>query len=187
MKTAKINKAFWPIVSTMSVHDVVNGYFGGSNLFAEYRNDFSESGAAFVAEWIEDNVNKPWWRDVDLSAIVESADNLLRHCASEYASALAWIVDGDGELGEKLLRAPAWFDAWGNFYVFARPFSNACTEYWVIRADSEQSAMEELITRFEESFIIDDEEAHEGDYTNDNGNTCRVDGLVCIGEIVEAV
>lgn len=188
MKAAKINKAFWPIISTMSVHDIVNGYFGGSNLVSEYRNDYSENPSSFVAEWIEDNVNRPWWKNVDieLSDIVDHADNLMRACANEYFHAIYWII-GDDETAEKVMRAPAWFDAWGNFYIFARPFSNACTQYWVIRADSEQSAMEELVTRFEPDFIVDEEVDNENECNeyNDNGNVVDTDGLVLIGKIIE--
>lgn len=187
MKTAKINKAFWPIVSTMSTSDIVNGYFGGSNLFAEYRNDYTESGSAFVAEWINDNVNKPWWTnvDVDLASIVQSADNLIRECANQFFNALCWIVNGDCEQAEKLMRAPAWFDAWGNFYVFAQPLSNACTQYWIIRADSQESAYEELIYRFESAFAVAEDDADEETERNDSGTAVNTENLVWIAEIVE--
>lgn len=176
MKHAKIKKAFWTIVQTMTPSDIVNGYFGGSNLTAEYLNDYSADGInRFVADWLDDNLNK---HDTDMSTvdIIENPDNLLQECAYEFHSALSSIV---GERSEWILQnASTWFDAWGTFYVFANA-DIACS--FIIRADNECEAFTELITRFESAFIVDEEN---GDTIfNDNGNPCNIDNLVLLGSI----
>lgn len=201
MKTARINKAFWPIVSTMSVSDIRNSYFGGSNLYSEFVNDYSDDGAEWVAEWFESNVNKPHMQTADgvdaseFASFIRSPDNLLRRCGVAFNSALCWMFEGNCDPAEKIMRdSPQWFDAWGDFYVYARPFSNACTQYWIIRADSEQSAFEELTTRFESDFLDEDAQAQQDDgdtlsedtQYNDNGNPINTESLVLFGMIKEA-
>lgn len=186
MKTATINKTFWPILESMGHSDIVNAYFGGSNLFAEYRNDYTENPNAFLADWIEDNVNKPHWKDVDVDLVdlLDNPDNLLRESAYAFFRALAWLVD-DNDRAEWLLRnAKFHLEPWGSFYVFSNA-DIACT--FIIRAENVAEAYNELTTRFEDSFSIEDEEdVDEDTERNDNGTPINTDYLVMVGEIKSA-
>lgn len=181
MKNATIKKAFWPIVETMGYSTIVNGYFGGSNLAAGYLNDFSADGIrAFTAEFIEENVNKNDMGDLDVYTILENTDSIIQYCASEFYSALNWVI-GDCERSEWILKnASTWLDSWGKFYIFSNA-DIACT--YIIRSTSESEAFSELITRFESAFAIDEVDAEEDTLRNDNGTPVNIDYLVLLGTI----
>lgn len=179
MKTATIKKVYWPIVESMGVSDIRNGYFGGSNLTADYLNDYSADGTnRFLGEWMDDYLHHSELSAVDL---LESPDYLLQTCAAEFVSALAYLFDGDGSRAEWAIRnANTWFDAWGQFFVYANA-DIACL--YIIRAGSESEAFEELTTRFESAFAIDEEDADEETPRNDNGTPINTDYLQLIGVI----
>lgn len=182
MKHAKIARAYWPIVESMSESDMRNAYFGGSNLVGEYLNDHGASASnKLIGDWLDDNLNKPGCPDIGAQELIENPDYLLQRCASEFVSALAWMFDGNGDYAEWLLRnASTWFDAWGSFYVYGNA-DNACM--FIIRAQNESDAYDELTTRFESAFAIDESDADEDSPRNDNGTPINTDYLVCFGTI----
>lgn len=179
MKTATIKKVYWPIVESMSVSDIRNAYFGGSNLTADYLNDYSSDGInRFLGEWMEDNLHHSELSAVDL---LEKPDYLLESCASEFVSALNYLFNGDGSrAGWAITNANCWFDAWGQFFVYANA-DTACL--YIIRASNESDAYEELTTRFESAFAIDESDADEETQRNDNGTPINTDYLQLIGII----
>ena len=178
MKTATINPVYWQIVSTMSPSDLRNAYFGSCNLTAEYLNDYSSDALnRFLGEWMDEHLPRSELSAVDL---LEKPDYLLEHCASEFCSALGVAIGDQSDRAEWMLRhANTWFDAWGNFYVFAMGDSANC---YIIRAENESEAFSELTTRFESAFSVPDDESEE---YNDNGTAINTDYLVLIGCIVE--
>lgn len=187
MKTqrANISKVYWPIIQTMRPSDILNGYFGGSNLTAEYLNDYSEEACnRLIGEWLDDNppASRP---DISAQDLIENPDYLLQSCASEFAASLQWLMRETGNSridAEWLLRhAKMHFQPWGNFYVFANPWSNACTDWFIIRAENESESYNILTTEFEQNFIIEEEDANEDNMRNDNGNPVCTDYLVLVG------
>ena len=165
----------------MSHDDIRNGYFGGSNLTPTYLNDYSTDGTnGFIGGWLDGHLNKPGCPDISAVELIENPDYLLQFCASEFQHALAWLFGGDTEQAEYTLRhANTWFDAWGDFFVYC----NAdIASVYIIRADSESSAFEELTTRFESAFECDESEDRP---RNDNGTPINVDYLRLVGRIVE--
>lgn len=188
MKTATIKKAYWQILETIGESTLVNAYFGGSNLTADYINEYSTNAVdGFLGDWIENNVNKNDLGDLSVSDILTNPDYLIQYAAGEFVSSFSWLFGCgvDGADSENVFRnCKKYFDAWGKFYLFARPFSNACTEYWLIRADSESSAYECLIAEFEKDFVVDENDAGENHSEfNDNGTAVNTDNLVLIGRI----
>ena len=178
MITATINPRLWPIVSSMAPADLLNGYFGGSNLTADYLNAYSANGTnQFIGEWLDANLNQPGCPDISAVELTENPDYLLQVCASEFFNALATVFGGDAAQTEYTLRnAVTWFDARGDFFVFCK--ADSATVY-IIRADSEEDAFDELTTRFESAFECDER------LRNDNGTPINVDYLQLIGRIVE--
>lgn len=179
-QTATISKVYWPIIQTMSPSDIVNGYFGGSNLTAEYLNDYSEEACnRLIGEWLDDNpaAGRP---EISAQDLIENPDYLMQSCASEFAASLQWLMRetyNSGTDAEWLLRhARMHFDAWGNFYIFADQGL-----WFIIRAENESEAFCELVTRFEQNFIIEEEDADEETERNDNGNAVCTDNLVLVG------
>ena len=66
-------KAYSGIIASLLGNDIINGYFGGSNLLAEYLNDYSISNLNFfIAEWI--NENKADLDQFDINSILENPD-----------------------------------------------------------------------------------------------------------------
>ena len=73
VKTTKASKAYSGIIASLLGNDIINGYFGGSNLLAEYLNDYSISNLNFfIAEWI--NENKADLDQFDINSILENPD-----------------------------------------------------------------------------------------------------------------
>lgn len=182
MRDAKINAALWPIVETMTPSDILNGYFGGSNLVAEYLNDYSGSECArFIGDWIDEHPKHSL--DFTSADLIENPDYLLQHCAAEFVSALSWILGGDGSRAEWILRnAKMHFEPWGKFYLYANADIACC---FIIRASNESEAFAELVTRFESAFAIDESDANEDTVRNDNGTPCNIDYLTLIGTIAK--
>lgn len=181
MNQAKISKALWPILESMSASDIINGYFGGSNLTAEYLNDYSSAAInRFIADWIDDNPRHDL-ENICTFDLLENSDYLLQVCAAEFCSALTWILGGDRARAEWLLRhASMHFEPWGKFYVFANA-DIACS--FIIRASDESEALQDLLTRFESAFAIEESDASAETIRNDNGTPCNIDYLSLVGTI----
>ncbi len=189
MKTIQINKAFSGILSSIDEHCIVNSFFGGSNLTANYLNDYStEAENDFIGEWLDDNLNKPYMESIELSAVevINNPDCLLQYAASEFFSALHEIIGKHhpaGDIETVFKNANCKFDSWGDYYVFADPVSNACARWYIIRYATFEEAYEELTCEFEGHFIIEDSaDIVEGETEiNDNGNPVNTDNLRLIG------
>lgn len=179
MKTARIPYEYWSIVSTMSAFDIVNAYFGGSNLTSEYLNSYrARDTEEFIDGFIADH--HPLASIFEYMApdeLAENPDYLLDYCANEFFSALAWIFDGDASRAEDTLRhAKTHFDAWGNFYIYAHPVGE-----FIIRASSESDAYDALTQEFERFFECEDAEE-----MNANGTPVNTEELRLVGRIVGA-
>ena len=73
VKITKASKAYSGIIASLSVDDIIDWYFGGFNLLAEYLNDYSSSNLNFfIAEWI--NENKAYLGQYDINSILENPD-----------------------------------------------------------------------------------------------------------------
>ena len=133
MKTATINPHLWPVVSDMSEDNFRNGYFGGSNLTANYLNDYSSDGInGFIGEWLDAHLNLPECPDVSALQLLEDPDHLLGECAYEFYRALAWILDDNAEVAEHVEMILV--DS-GDFFVFEQG-ETIC----VVRAEDETAA-----------------------------------------------
>lgn len=178
MKNAQISKMYYQILETMSDSDILNGYFGGSNLTAEYLNDYSSSAVnGFVGEFLESH-GEEYKRENSFVDLIEDPDYLLQQCASEFHSALEYLMPGQGEY--LLKNANYHLEPWGKFYIFANA-DIACS--YIIRASNECEAYQELVTRFEDAFSVDEDDVLEDQEYNDNGTPINTDYLVLLGMI----
>lgn len=178
MKNAQISKMYYQILETMSDSDIVNGYFGGSNLTAEYLNDYSSSAVnGFIGDFLESH-GEEYKRENSFVDLIEDPDYLLQQCASEFYSALEYIMPGQGEY--LLKKANYHLEPWGKFYLFC---SGDTAQVWIIRASNDWEAYNELVTRFEKAFAIDEDDIAEDQEYNDNGTPINTDYLVLLGMI----
>lgn len=188
-------RAFFKLAETMTPDDMVNAYSGACNLTAEYLNDYgSRAAAEFIAEWIEENVNVNNIGAFDLVDLVENPDYLLTYTAGEFVDAFSRALSMNSAPAKEsdfvFNHCKKHFDSWGNFYLFGRQFSNACVEYWLIRADSETSAYELLTEKFECDFSVDEADVdaaaiESGEQEiNENGTPIKTDNLMLIGRII---
>lgn len=186
MKTVTVNKAFSEILESIDRHDLINSYFGGSNITASYLNDYrTDSINEFIGNWLDENLNKEWMQDIELSAyeVINDPDCILRQASNEFFISLCAVLpNAKLEDVEKIFNnSYKFFNAYGNFYIYADNWSNACTNWYIIRASNNEEAINDLITRFESHFIIEDKEHEEDDLINDNGNHVNIDNLQLIG------
>lgn len=156
-KISHINKPYREIVSTMTQSDILNGYFGGSNLVADYLNDYSQGGIdSFVDQWLSDNLKFIDDGTIEMSPreIINNPDCLIESAAGEFFSALVYLVaNGDimkaGDV-EYVMRHATWLGGkWGNWYVYAYQWSNACCSWFIVCEMSEADALEALQEYFE--------------------------------------
>lgn len=183
MQTTTIKTLYAPILESISHDTLVKGYFGGSNILAEEINDYSKDGInRYVAEFITDHPGKLDVQDVEL--ILENPDWILQQAAHEFMDGLTYALSAHtnphGLASHILQKCSHWFDAWGDYFVFCNA-DTACS--WLIRASNESDALEELLTRFEKSFAIDEEDADEETQRNDNGTPVNTDYLTCLAHI----
>lgn len=186
MKTVTVNKAFSEILESIERHDLINSYFGGSNITTSYLNDYrTDSINEFIGNWLDENLNKEWMQDIELSAyeVINDPDCILRQAGNEFFIALCAVsVNSKLEDTEKIFEhSYKFFNDYGDFYIYADNWSNACTNWYIIRASNNEEAINDLITRFEAHFIIEDKEHEEDDLINYNGNHVNIDNLQLIG------
>jgi hypothetical protein len=165
--------------------------YGSSHLYAELLNDFSSIGInSDVAEFLKDNIEHI--DTDDITNILENPDWIIRQASDCFLDALANVLNPNDDAvpnwrkyrddaDSVIKHVKSYFDAWGNYYVFVNPRSNACADYYIIRTDSESSAYSELLNRFENDFKIDDEDITEDTETNDNDTAINTDNLRLIG------
>lgn len=186
VKFANINKCHVEILQSINKHTLVNAYFGGSNLLSGYLNDYSSEGInTFVGEFIDGHWNKPYMREYPYSAseLIENPDVIIEGASMEFFYTLGEVlVKADCETIFRNSKKS--FNGYKSFYIFGEQVSNACCTYYIIRQDSFNEALNELITEFEKDFIIEDKEDVTGSTLyNDNGEPVNIDNLVFLGEI----
>lgn len=181
-QTISIKTPYHSILESCTWNDIVNGYFGSSNLFCDYLNDYSSRSVnSEIAEFLQENAKHLDKSDIEM--ILENPDAIINNAAYEFYQALTCIFDGDGNRAEYAIRnANHWFDSWGAYFVFVN-VDMACL--YIIRASNVESAFAELVTRFESAFVIDESDVENDDEQerNDNGNPINVDYLRLLGEI----
>lgn len=188
MKTFK--SIFAGVIETIgSIDDIKRGLAGNqSNLFCDVINSHDKTTVNNdVAEFIKEGVEAEQLDIDEIASILDNPDWIVEKASERFRESLAEALQPKHDVGfwrdaleradNVIANAKSWFDAWGNFYVFAEPWSNACTRYYIIRSDSEPEALEELITRFEEDFISDDEDENDDQMRNDNGTAVNVDNV----------
>lgn len=180
-----IYNAIIELFSDMAI--IQKGISGASNLMAELLNSYSSGDINEVAaEFIKENCGA---LDVqDIADILENSDWLVKQAANEFAGALAGILnpekDGAGysgyltEAGRIIGACKSSFDAWGTYYVFNEPWSNACSNWYIIRADSLESAYADMLAKFEDDFKCDESESEE---LNDNGTPVNSENVRLFG------
>lgn len=186
MKTTTVNKAFSEILESIDHHDLINSYFGGSNITASYLNDYSaDSINEFIGNWLDENLNKEWMQSVELSAgeVINNPDCILQQAGNEFfISICAVLPDAELKDVEEIFNDSCkFFNAYGDYYIYADNWSNACTNWYIIRASNNEEAINDLITIFEAHFIIENEDYEDYDLINDNGNHVDIDNLQLIG------
>lgn len=185
-KIVTVNKCHSEILQGIDKHTLVNAYFGGCNIAADYLNDYSQEGInTFVGEFISSNWSKPYMREYPYSAyeLIESPDLIVQYAANGFVYALGQLINcQDCETIFKNSKKS--FKGYKSFHVFAVQWSNACCTYYIIREDSFGEAYAELVAEFEADFIIENqEEVTEDTLYNDNGEPINIDNLTYMGEI----
>lgn len=185
-KIATVNKCHSEILQSIDYSTLVNAYFGGSNITADYLNDYSSDGLnTFVGEFIDSHWNKPYMMEYPHSAseLIESPDLVISDAASGFVYAMGEVL-GQSDCETIFRNSKKSFHGCNSFYIFAVPWSNACCTYYIIREDSFHEAYAELVTQFEADFINENQEEVTGDTLyNDNGEPVNIDNLVYMGEI----
>ena len=180
VKTTKASKAYSGIIASLSGNDIINGYFGGSNLLAEYLNDYSSSNLNFfIAEWI--NENKADMDQYDINSILETPDWIIQQAVRDF---YYWLESIFPTRGEYVLKSAFYSNReyWDKWFVFALPWAGACSNYYIVNAENESEAYQTVITDFEKHFLIEDEsDIDENTEHNDNGRPVNTDNLFLCG------
>lgn len=179
-KQIEIKTAYHSILGDIEWESLVNGYFCSSNLLANYLNDYSvQEINAFIAGFLQDNIKH--LDKLDIECILYNPDYIIQSAANEFYDALNAVID-NSERTEWVLRNANHHFEWGNYYIYA----NAdIASLYIIRAANECDAYDELVTRFESAFEIDESDVENVDdqQFNDNGTPINIDYLVLLGEI----
>lgn len=185
-KIVTVNKCYQEILQGINKQTLVDAYFGGSNLTAEYLNDYSQDGInEFIGEFIDSNWGKPCMQEYpyEASEIIGNPDIIIQGAANDFMHAFGRVI-GIYDCETTFYNSKKSFKGSYSFYIFAVQWSNTCCSYYIIREDSFQEAYDELITEFESTFIIEDQEdVTENTLRNSNGEPVNIDNLVFLGEI----
>lgn len=185
-KIATVNKCHSEILQSIDKHTLINAYFGGSNLLADYLNDYSSEGInSFIGEFIDTHWGKPYMQEYSYTAseIINEPDLIIQGTSVEFLQALGRII-GQDDCETIFRNSKMSFKGDNSFYIYANPWSNSCCNYYIIRADSFQEAYSDLIDTFENDFIIENpEDVLEDAIYNDNGEPVNIDNLMFLGEI----
>ena len=187
-KTITISKPFNEILAFIGRSTLINAYFGGSNLLADYLNGYSSDGTnEFIGEFIDTHWGKPYMQEYPYTAseLIENPNVIIEGASMAFFYALGNVLGQDVSDCETIFRNfKMSFKGNNSFYIFANPWSNACCNYYIIRADCFQEAYSDLIATFESDFIIEDQEdVKEDTIYNDNGEPVNIDYLVFLDEI----
>jgi len=189
MKTITMQSRYTEMLENFSKYDLIGSIFGGTNLLADYLNDYSsDSIETFLTEFKEGFQHDY----ITCEDIDENPNICISLAGSEFTSVFSQLFANQYDMSDYLniiKNAKMYFDActYANFYVFAESVSNACCNWYIIRANSENDAYEMLECEFEKDFIVDlddytIEECEEYGWScNDNGNYVNLDTVVFIG------
>jgi len=170
------------VLEDIGANTLENGFIGNvSCLLADYLNDFTFS-RKYIAEFIHDN--NEYLNSDDIELILDDPDYIINLASLKFYNALVELFNGDSDHALYcLINSNKKFDAWGNYFIYVD--SDIAMQY-IIRADNESEAYDMLITEFEKSFIIDEDDLPEIEddiVYNENGNPCKTDYLRLIGII----
>ena len=111
--------------------------------------------------------------------ILEDKDTLVQNAIERLVLSFSNVSDSD-YIKTCLNKAKVDLSNYGNaYYLFALPWSNACANYYLIRANNENQAIEYLLEScFFSDFSIDDEDLEDDNYIyNSEGIPCNIDNL----------
>lgn len=189
MKNITIQSHYTEMLENFSKHDLISAIFGGSNLLAQYLNDYSSDGIETFLEEFKEGFQHDY---ITCEDIDETPDVCISLAGSEFTNAFSQLFNNQYDVSDYLSiikNAKMHFDTctYANFYVFAESTSNACCNWYIIRANSENDAYEILGYEFERDFTVDlddysiEECEFVGWHCNDNGNYVNLDTVVFIG------
>lgn len=176
-----IKTPYHSILENCAWDDIVNGYFNSSNLMAGYLNDYSSTCInSEVADFLQENIQ--YLDKSDIEEILDNPDYIITSASHVFYDALSSVLDKQGcNYAEWALRhANVHFGAWDKYYIFA---NGDIASMYIIRAFDDTEAINELITRFEKAFAIDEEDVinSEQQQYNDNGTPINMDYLQLLG------
>jgi hypothetical protein len=172
MHIYNVKSVYADVINTMRSADIINGYRGSCNLLAEYINDYSNHNS-FVAEFLQENASKLDCNDIE--CILDNPDHIIQCAASDFYSQVNVYTD------KSLSNCKYSFSSGEKYYFYANPWSNACYDFYIIRADNECEALEILLDEFGSDFKVS--ESCEDNVINDNGDECNVDNLVLLAQV----
>jgi hypothetical protein len=173
MHIYNVKSVYADIINTMRSSNIINAYNGSCNLIAEYLNDYSNHNN-FVAEFLQENASKLDCNDIE--CILDNPDYMMQCAASDFYSQVNVYTD-------KSLSNCKWCLSSGseNYYFYANPWSNACYDFYIIRADNECEALDILLDEFASDFWDDsktDEDIEKLDHVS-----CNIDNLVLLAQV----
>lgn len=180
MNNFKISTSYAEIINSMNENDMINGYYCESNLLCEFLNEAGASTSnSFIAEFLQDNAAKMPLSDIE--AILENPDNLIIDAASVFFGAMQQVYKEYADALYFFKNCKKEFSSGNNkFYLYATPISNNLANYYLLRADNDNEALETLLYKFENDFIAEEAEYDDDVYHNDNGMPVNIDNLVII-------
>ena len=124
----------------------------------------------------------------DITELIANPDQLILSASEAFYDAIGMIICPNGTIEDKerlINSAKIKFESSGDYYVYANPWSNACCDYYIIRADSDTDAYQLLACEFEKDFIIEESDIVKDDYlvTNENGKAINIDNLMFLGSV----
>lgn len=171
-----------------------SAYSGASNLYADYMNSFASGDInQDLAEFLQEQAANP--DTMEIESILDDPDMAILTASRVFFDGIAelFIEKGNGELlarerAEQFrLHANAKFDIFGKYFLFSDPWSNACSNLFIIQAQAEHEAFDILIEEFEKFFLVDEadlsDEEKENHTMNDRGNYVNIDNVSLVGSL----
>ena len=161
MRTVKIKKPWFELVTSMCYSDIVNSYHGSCNLTASFLNSYSEKAInGFAADFLESlSKDDLFFDEFEKTEIMNNPDIILQHAASMIASYFEYLKIADNP--EKLLVHSNWYGKDGDKLVILK--SGECF-YIVNTTEKPENAFNDMLDSidadnlsFEIVAVIEDE------------------------------
>ena len=93
MKTVKLKKPWFDLITSMCYSDIVNSYYGSCNLTASYLNNYSEKAInGFAADFLESLDNDDlFFEQFEKSEIIDNPDMILQYAANMLVCYLEYL------------------------------------------------------------------------------------------------